>query len=83
MLGELTSALLCVYYADSTLHHCGRSLPGGAPFFVLDKGQGDRMRKTLRELRLERGMTQSDLAAAVGVTPKSVVYAERRYWRPR
>lgn len=37
---------------------------------------------TIRSLRDERGMTQEQLAAAVGVSPVAVQYYESNTWRP-
>ncbi|MDP9475951.1 MAG: helix-turn-helix transcriptional regulator [Actinomycetota bacterium] len=39
--------------------------------------------KTMRQLRLERGMTQKELAVLLGVTHRTIAGAELGYWRPR
>ncbi len=37
----------------------------------------------MRQLRLERGLTQHELARELGVAHKTISGAELRYWRPR
>ncbi len=39
--------------------------------------------KTMRQLRLEKGMTQKELAVLLGVTHRTIAGAELSYWRPR
>ena len=43
---------------------------------------GDRLANKLKERRTERGMTQAELAAAVGVTRKTVNTVENGVFTP-
>ncbi len=39
--------------------------------------------KTIRQLRLEKGLSQRELAVLIGVAPRTIFRAEKALWHPR